>query len=76
MNPARKQGGGACGDAVGFLDPVQLFVVRVDDVDPDRLVLQQLIALVDLLLGKPAFLQDEQVDHPRDSLLLICDEKQ
>ncbi|GAB3089261.1 hypothetical protein GCM10027081_06300 [Cupriavidus yeoncheonensis] len=34
-------------------------------------MLQQLVALVDLLLGKPAFLQDEQVDHPRDSLLLM-----
>ncbi|SOY50630.1 hypothetical protein CBM2589_B230029 [Cupriavidus taiwanensis] len=60
------------GDAIGFLDPVQFLVVGIDDIDPDRLVLQQLIALVDLLLGKPAFLQDEQVDHPRDSLLLIA----
>ncbi|MNY21797.1 hypothetical protein D3C86_1553670 [compost metagenome] len=51
-------------DVIGFLDPCQLLVVGADDVDPDGLVLQQLIALVDLLLGKPAFLQDEQVDHP------------
>jgi hypothetical protein len=35
-------------------------------------VLQKFIAIVDLLLCEPAFLQDEQVDHPRASLLRMA----
>ena len=57
------------GHAVGFLDPGEFLVVRIDDIDPDGLVLQQFVAVVDLLLCEPAFLQDEQIDHPWGSSL-------
>ena len=49
--------------AIGFLDPRQLFVVWVDHVDPDRLVLQQFTAFFNLFLRETTFLHDEQIDH-------------